>query len=126
MVAERKGFEAKEGVKIIQENVTNMRTIKGLGTEQKSYERFKKAIEAGQNSTCKEFLLGLLYAIGQWGQFILYAVVFYAAAYFIKNDFVDFNQLFRALFSILFGAFGFGFAQQEAGNAPKAAIAAVS
>ena len=58
-------------------------------------------------------------------QFIVYAVVFWVGAVFVKDFGLTFDNLMAAIFSLLFGAFGAGMANQFMGDTGKAKASAI-
>lgn len=51
-----------------------------------------------------------LLSVSQMTQFIVYAVVFWVGAVFVKDYGLTFSNLMVAIFSLLFGAYGAGMA----------------
>jgi ATP-binding cassette, subfamily B (MDR/TAP), member 1 len=49
-----------------------------------------------------------MFGISQFSMFGVYALVFYIGAVFTKEIGLDYLSLFRALFAIMFGAYGAG------------------
>jgi hypothetical protein len=58
----------------------------------------------------KTIKTGLVYGFGQCSMFVVYAVLFYAGALFTTRYNLGFRELYRALFSIIFAAYGAGMA----------------
>ena len=68
-----------------------------------------------------------MYGISQGAQYICYGVSFYVAGVFIAEDLLGQNEMFRAVFALMFGAYGAGQAQSfapdmGAGNAAAGKI----
>lgn len=57
-------------------------------------------------------------------QFVIYAIVFLVGAYLVRNGTINFSDLMVCQFSILFGAYGAGMANQYMGDIGKAKNAA--
>lgn len=117
-----------DGVNIIQESVTNIRATKSLNLEEISYKRFEDTTnpeKLGQ-TTCHDFMGSFWFGVGMWGQFQLYAFVFYMGAIWTRDYDLGFQPLFRSLFAILFCAFGAGFSQNGAGDVGEASRSAIN
>lgn len=100
-------------VKIFQESATNMRTISAINCQVKLQERYDGIISGKNTKLTKSSIgAGLLYGIGQASMFLVYAAIFYAGAKFTTQYGLKFQDLFRALFSVIFAAFGAGMSQQ--------------
>ena len=112
--------EAKEA-QTFQEVCVNMKTVSSLNAQKVVESNFSKSVEK-ENTTkiSKKILSSVFYGVGQFGQYAVYAVTFYAGAEFTQRNGLSFRNLFRALFSIIFAAFGAGMSQQLAGNIGEA------
>jgi ATP-binding cassette subfamily B (MDR/TAP) protein 1 len=111
--------------KSFQEVSTNMRTVGSLNAQTTLIKRFDRFVITDNNSSIgKVAIASSMYGLGQFAMFAVYALTFYAGSEFtIKYD-LSFKNLFRALFAIIFAAFGAGMSQQFAGNVGVAQAAA--
>lgn len=116
--------DSKES-KTFQEVCTNMKTVNSLFAQPTLIPKFEKHVSEENNiSGCKMFTAAMFYGIGQFSMFAVYALTFYAGAVFTQTDGLSFKNMFRALFAIIFAAFGAGMGQQFAGNIGAAEVAA--
>ena len=60
----------------------------------------------------KGFISSILLSISQMAMFVVYGVVFLIGAKFVKDGRISFTDLMIATFTILFGAYGAGMANQ--------------
>jgi len=68
-------------------------------------------VRESNSDICRSTVItGLLYGFGQSAMFFVYAVMFYAGALFTTRYGLEFQDMFRALFSIIFAAYGAGMA----------------
>lgn len=111
--------------KTFQEVCTNMRTVGSLNANELLVEKFNEAVDKEEGkTTCSIIVVSIIYGIGQFGMFAVYALTFYAGSEFTIKYGLSFKDLFRALFAIIFAAFGAGMSQQFAGNIGAAQTAA--
>lgn len=111
--SENEEKQKNSDVKIFQESATNMRTISAINCQFKLQERYDRIVEGKSKTLTKSSVgAGLLYGLGQASMFLVYAAIFYAGARFTVQYGLKFQDLFRALFSIIFAAFGAGMSQQ--------------
>lgn len=112
-------------VRIFQESATHMRTVSAINCQKELNDRYEKVIDHENKDICKKTVTtGLLYGFGQSSLFYVYAAMFYAGAIFTIEYELSFQDLFRALFSVIFAAYGAGMAQQflpDMGSAYKSA-----
>ena len=111
--------------KMFQEVCTNMKTVNSLNAAIHLRDRFFEVIEKEVViSITKVSINSVIYAVGQFGMFAVYALTFYAGSEFVTKYGLRFEDLFTALFAIIFAAFGAGMSQQFAGNVGEAQMAA--
>ena len=109
-----------------QEVCVNMRTVGSLNAQNLLRKLFNETVDKEcAQSIGRHIFSGLVYGTGQFGMFAVYALTFYAGAEFTIRIGLTFQNLFRALFAIIFAAFGAGMSQQFAGNIGEAKLAAV-
>ena len=121
---DRKDIEAGS---ILSECVINTKTIFSYNFTEKAIEMYKEILSESKDNIVSQCLIqGFLFGIGQFALFAAYATLFYAGGRFIINGSLNFNDMTRAIMSILFSAFGLGMAQQFAGDYVKASNAFIS
>lgn len=122
---EKKDAQLATDVRLFQESATNMRTVSAINCQVELNNRYERVITRDNKNVCKGTIVtGLLYGFGQSAMFIVYAGMFYAGALFTTRYGLSFRDLFRALFAIIFAAYGAGMAQQflpDMGSAFKSA-----
>jgi ATP-binding cassette subfamily B (MDR/TAP) protein 1 len=110
---DKENAELATDVRLFQESATNMRTISAINCQTELNKRYQTIITRENKGVCKSTVItGLLYGFGQSSMFIVYAALFWAGAHFTTRYDLTFKNLFRALFSIIFAAYGAGMAQQ--------------
>jgi ATP-binding cassette subfamily B (MDR/TAP) protein 1 len=85
-------------------------------------EKLKDPVKMG---SIKAHIAGVLFGYSSFFQNIVFAFLFYLGAVFIKEDGGENEDVFIAIFSIMFAAFGAAQAQQFGPSAGKAAKAAM-
>jgi ATP-binding cassette subfamily B (MDR/TAP) protein 1 len=109
---------------ILSEAVINTKTIFSYNMQGKTSDYYDELILGGKKNIVKStFITGLSFGFSQFVIFITYAVVFYSGGKFIMAGSLNFGNMMRAMFSILFAAFGLGQAQQYLGDLSKAKVA---
>ena len=109
------------GASIVQENVTNIRTVRAMNTMDETIVRFQEEIfTKNQRSVGKELCQAVIFGGTQSMYLFVFALLFYFGALLMRYDGLSFNDLFRAMFGIVFAAFGAGLASTYAGDAGKA------
>ena len=71
----------------------------------------------------KALLMGIFYGIAQFAAFATYATVFYVGGTFIINGTLTYGIMLKAIFPVLFAAFGISSALQYIGDYSKTKIA---
>jgi len=108
---------------LLSESVINTRTIFSFNMQENIVEYYREIIMRGKKSLMKQSIItGISYGFGQFIQFVTFAVVFYSGGQFIHNGTLTFGNIIKAIFCILFAAFGLGQAQQYVGNYSKAKV----
>ncbi|XP_065254518.1 ATP-dependent translocase ABCB1-like [Emys orbicularis] len=114
----------EEAGRISTEAVENIRTVASLTSEDAFYERYNASLNGPyRDSLTKAPLYGLTYGIAQTANYFLYAAIFRFGAWLIANCYTNFENVFIAFFSVLFGAMNVG---QSASLAPDFGKAKVS
>ena len=95
--------------------------IKSLVAETAVHHKYMESIKIGnQKSFKKNLCLSILLGISQFGQFIVFAIIFYAAGVWREKYNLDMGDMFTAIFSLIFGVYGAGMANQFIGDIGKA------
>jgi ATP-binding cassette subfamily B (MDR/TAP) protein 1 len=114
-----------EESKTFQETCTNMRTVNSLNAHSRLQKRFENFVEKENEARLwKAAIESLLFGFSQFCTIGIYALSFYAGAEFTVKYGLDFQDMFRALFAIIFAAVGAAMAQTFAGNIGDAQLAA--
>lgn len=77
-----------------------------------------------QKNFTKHFILSIALGISQFGQFAVFAATFYFAGVWRQNHDLNMEKVMTALFSLIFGVYGAGMANQFIGDIGKAKLAA--
>ena len=95
----------------------NIRTVASLGREKYFVEKYVERLAGPLAATNKKaYIFGILYGLGNSCEFFMYAGTFSYAAWLIKIGALEsskFDEIFKVLFALLFGAMTAG----EAGAA---------
>ena len=95
--------------------------VKSLCAEQDVHEKYMRSVlESSKKTSARSLWLSLLLGISQFGQFFLFAAVFYASAYWKDKYNMQMDELFISLFALFFGVYGAGMANQFMGDIGKA------
>ena len=110
---------------IASEAVVNIRTVRACRAEPDIVRRFEEQLAVITHTKTGESLQsGMVYGVGMAIIFVLYVVVFAFGPWTVDRGFCDGEQMFKALFSIMFGVFGAGMGAVFGQDANKAKIAA--
>lgn len=118
--------DKEEGGNIMQENITNIKTVRAMNIITKTLERFQANIDRNKPVMSKLFIESLTFGIGQSMVFFIMAYVFFIGA-FLRDEYnEDFKDIFRSLFALMWAAYGAGFTAQLAGDTSKAKEASIN
>jgi len=127
------GFAAKNeelykgSMGILTESVKNFRTVASFCSEQRVIKAYSDALaEPLASSQYAAIITGILFGIGQLIPYLVYAGLFYFAAYFQTEYGDDPKNTFVAVYSLLFAAQSIGQSQQYAPDMGKAYAALFS
>ena len=112
------------GASIVQENVNNIRTVRAMNTMDDLIERFKAESNKVVVSNFKNFFGNFMFALSVSVYFFIFGVVYYLGAIFLKDLNVEYENVMKSMFCIIFAAFGAGMAASMGGDAGKAKSAA--
>ena len=104
------------GTSIVQENVTNIRTVRAMNTMEDTLKRFKTEIQGEKLNYCGAGCKAFFYGISQGLMFYIFGYLFYLGAIFQRDYGVGFNDNLIAQLAIIFSAFGAGMAGGLAGD----------
>ena len=126
------GFSAKqeeayaEANGFLSETLNNMRTVASFAREDLCLKMYAKKLEGPlKDMEKKSVISGLAFGFSEFARFLMYFVIFISGAYFTRDIGLSIQDLFLAMFGIMFGALGAGNATNalpEAGSAKQAAI----
>lgn len=106
----------------------NIRTVASLGREKHFVEKYEERLdEPLKANTQKAYIFGILYGLGNSCEFFMYAGVFSFAAWLIESDRLEsskFDEIFKVLFALLFGAMTAGEAGAAVPDIAQARMAA--
>uniref|UniRef100_A0A8C0G035 p-glycoprotein n=1 Tax=Chelonoidis abingdonii TaxID=106734 RepID=A0A8C0G035_CHEAB len=115
----------EEAGRISAEVVENIRTVASLSSEDAFCERHNASLNGPyRDSLTKAPLYGLTYGIVQCANYFLDAAVFRFRAWLIANCYTNFENVFIAFLSILFGAMNVGQSTSLAPDFGKAKVSA--
>ena len=110
----------------LSEALNNMRTVASFAREDVVLKQYNQKLDAPLREVKrKSWISGFSMGFSEFMRFAVYAVIFIAGAYFVRDIDLSISGMFTAMFGILYGAFGAGNAMQflpEVGAARQAAI----
>lgn len=110
------------GASIVQENVTNIRTVRAMNTTEHTINRFMTEVLGIKISICGEICGGILFGISQGTAFFIMSYIFYLGAVFRRDYGIEYMNVLRALFGIIFAALGAGMAATMAGDMAESKV----
>ena len=123
---DRQVFE--DAGKCTTEATMNIRTVASLGREEHFVGKYRSQLDKPvQNAIKKAWLFGFLYGMSTGIIFFMYAGCFYFAAYLIENGLLPaerFDDIFKVLMALVFGAMTAGQAGSAAPNIGDAKLSA--
>uniref|UniRef100_A0A452HTC1 ATP binding cassette subfamily B member 5 n=1 Tax=Gopherus agassizii TaxID=38772 RepID=A0A452HTC1_9SAUR len=115
----------EEAGRISTEVIENIRTVASLTSEDTFYERYNASLNSPyRDSLTKAPLYGLIYGIAQCANYFLDAAIFRFGTWLIANCYTNFENVFIAFLSILFGAMNVGQSTSLAPDFGKAKVSA--
>ncbi|XP_065439341.1 ATP-dependent translocase ABCB1-like isoform X1 [Chrysemys picta bellii] len=113
----------EEAGRISMEAVENIRTVASLTSEDAFYERYNASLNGPyRDSLTKAPLYGLTYGIPQCANYFLGAAIFRFGAWLIANCYTNFENVFIAFFSVLYGVINVGQSTSLAPDFGKAKV----
>ncbi|XP_065439391.1 ATP-dependent translocase ABCB1-like isoform X4 [Chrysemys picta bellii] len=108
---------------ISMEAVENIRTVASLTSEDAFYERYNASLNGPyRDSLTKAPLYGLTYGIAQCANYFLDAAIFRFGAWLIANCYTNFENVFIAFSSVLYGVIDVGQSTSLAPDFGKAKV----
>ncbi|XP_065439372.1 ATP-dependent translocase ABCB1-like isoform X5 [Chrysemys picta bellii] len=113
----------EEAGRISTEAVENIRTVASLTSEDAFYERYNASLNGPyRDSLTKAPLYGLTYGIAQCADYFLDAAIFRFGAWLIANCYTNFENVFIAFSSVLYGVISVGQSTSLAPDFGKAKV----
>ncbi|XP_044860298.1 ATP-dependent translocase ABCB1-like [Mauremys mutica] len=120
---DQKAFE--EAGRTSVEAVENIRTVASLTSEDAFYEKYNASLNGPyRDSLTKAPLYGLTYGIALSAIYFLEAAIFRFGGWLIANCYTNFENVFIAFFSVLYGVLNVGLSTSLAPNFGKAKVSA--
>jgi ATP-binding cassette subfamily B (MDR/TAP) protein 1 len=94
---------------IQSETVMAVRTVSGLGREQKFIQLYETALDEPYKKEIKAtFVRGIGYGFGQAATFGIFGLSFWYGATLVRDDKATIANMFKAIMAVIFGAMGAG------------------
>lgn len=95
--------------------------VKSLVAESALHRKYMDSFERSSRAqNIKDLVFSFLLGLSQFGQYFMFAAVFYAAGHWIVDYDLDMQRLFMALFALFFGVMGASMANQFLSDLGKA------
>nr|CAB3219617.1 multidrug resistance protein 1A-like [Phallusia mammillata] len=121
--AESKAFE--DAGQIATEATLNIRTVASLTKEPTFEEKYRTAMTLPyEKAKRKTYVYGVTFGFSQAIVFFAYAATFRFGAWLVEECLLDFQNVFKVLMAVIFGAFAVGQTSSFAPNLADAKIAA--
>ncbi|XP_044860079.1 ATP-dependent translocase ABCB1-like [Mauremys mutica] len=115
----------EEAGRISVEAVENIRTVASLTSEDAFYEKYNASLNGPyRDSLTKAPLYGLTYGIALSAIYFLEAAIFRFGGWLIANCYTNFENVFIAFFSVLYGVINVGLSTSLAPDFGKAKVSA--
>ena len=115
----------KEANLVVSDAIVNAKTVASFSNEQKIVETYRFRLDKLRKAAIRKIhVTAILYGFSQFVMYAGNALLFYCSALILNNFDVKGEDIFYALFAMLFGTFGAGQAQQfgpQIGKGVKAA-----
>lgn len=111
----------KNSDSVLPDTLNNMRLVRSLNAQMQLLEKFMRFSEGAiQRILKKMWKSAFLLAFSQFGMFLVYAVLFYLGAVFVRYSGDKYLDMMTCMFAVIFGAYGAGMANQFLGNLTEA------
>ena len=115
----------KDANSLVSDAVLNNLTVASFGYEYLIVDKYKELLSVPMNDATKRaHITGFAFGFSQFITFAVNSLLFYVGALFVKNLNISSEDIFLAIFIIMFSSFGAGQAQQFAPSASKGKKAA--
>jgi ATP-binding cassette subfamily B (MDR/TAP) protein 1 len=104
---------------IVQENITNIKTVRAINTLQNTLGMYKNALDANMPTAGSILCSAVSFGIGQSMTFFVLAYAFYIGAILREKHGLAAVDLFKVLFCLIWGAFGMAMNAAMAGDVGK-------
>jgi hypothetical protein len=104
---------------IVQENITNIKTVRGINTIQNTLEIYKKALDANMPNARSILCSAVSFGVGQSMLFFVAAYAFQIGAVFRENHGLAILDLLKVVFCLMWGAIGMATNAELAGDVGK-------
>ncbi len=119
--------QAAEAGSILSESVINTKTIYSYNMQSTVKQMYKNILESGTGSQqLKSTITGALYGFSQFVTFGVYALLYWVGANYVVDGTLTPPDMNRAIFIVLFAAFGVGMVQLYVGDYSRAKTALVN
>ena len=103
----------KEANMVVSDSIVNSKTVASFGNEHKIVETYRYRLnKLRQIAVKKAHVTAFVFGFSQFIQYAGNALLFYCSALILENFDVNGEDIFLAIFCMMFGAFGSGQAQQ--------------
>jgi ATP-binding cassette, subfamily B (MDR/TAP), member 1 len=115
----------KDSGNLVQETVTNIRTVASFGNEDILLGFLNERLKVPESLIFKKSnYAGLAFGFSQMMMFLIYGIIFYLGAVFNREYGSNMRDVFAAIFAIMYASFGAGNNNQfmvDVGQAKNAA-----
>jgi len=108
------------GASLVQDNVSNIRTVRAMNTMDDLLDKYKETTSSVQIGTCKAICDAITYAMNMSLQLVIMAGIYWVGGLMVRYGHEDFQNIMRAIFGIIFAAFGAAMASNMSGDLQKA------
>ncbi|XP_062617340.1 ATP-dependent translocase ABCB1-like isoform X1 [Saccostrea cucullata] len=115
----------EEAGKTATESIENMRTVASLTKEEKMVQNYKALLQGPYSASLrKAHLTAIAFSFATGILFFAYAASFWFGAYLIRQNEMEYTDVFKVFSAIVFGAMALGQASAFAPDASKAKVSA--
>lgn len=98
-----------DGSEMLTEAINNMRVVRSMTAEEALLAKFQEYDVSYKKKLLKNSIVsGLLFGLSQFFMFMIYATVFRVSATLIAQGKLTYQQMFKSMFSLIFGLYGVG------------------
>ena len=125
-LSNQKRNKQAKGSELLPETLNNLKVVRSLTATEPVYKKFEQIAEEDRKSVISStWLNSFLFGVSQFGQFLIFGVVFRVGVQFQIDYNLNNNDLFVSMFAIIFGGFGAGMANQFIGGIGEAKASSV-